>query len=122
MLRELGTDVLAYDHKLPPKKQRWTELKKGGPEVLAGANSARTLMLCYPDDFEDSEDSMALRCLRNYTGNTIVHIGEMLGESYCLPSPWGRTTDADFQVRLLVNDPRRMNAIAPSEAILTCTS
>ena len=89
--------MLAFDHKLPPKKERWTELAKGGPEVL-GANSARTLMLCYPDDFEDGEDSMALRCLRNYTGDTIVHIGELLGETYCLPSPWGRTTDADFQV------------------------
>ena len=97
LLRERGVDVLAFDHKLPPKKERWTELKKGGPEVLA-ANSARALMLCYPDDFEDSEDSMALRCLRNYTGDTIVHIGEMLGETCCLPSPWGRTTDAEFQV------------------------
>lgn len=99
LLRERGVDVLAFDHKLPPKKERWTELAKGGPEAL-GANSARTLMLCYPDDFEDSEDSMAVRCLRNYTGDTIVHIGEMLGETYCLPSPWGRTTDAEFQVSL----------------------
>ena len=102
LLRERGIDVLAFDHKLPPQKQRWTELKQGGPEVLVGPNSARTLMLCYPDDFEDSDDSMAVRCLRNYTGDTVVHIGEMLGETYCLPSPWGRTSDAEFQVNIII--------------------
>ena len=70
---------------------RVAELKKGGPEVLAQKGmEKRALMLCYPDDFEDSEDSMAATCLRHFTGDTIVHIGEMLGETCCLPSPWVR--------------------------------
>ena len=99
LLRDRGVDVVAFDHKLPPTKQRWTALKKGGPEVLA-AHSSRALLLCYPDDFEDSDESMAARCLRHYTGDTVIHVGELLGEGCCLPSPWGRTTDAEFQVEL----------------------
>jgi hypothetical protein len=87
LLRDAGADVIAYDHKLPPKKQRWTDLKKGGPEVLSD-HSERALMLCYPDDFEDCGESMAEKCLLRYRGNTIVHIGELLGVTSCLPSPW----------------------------------
>ena len=87
LLRDAGVDIVAYDHKLPPKKQRWTDLVKGGPEVLQN-HSDRALMLCYPDDYEDSEASMAQSCLSNYRGDTIVHIGELLGETCCMPSPW----------------------------------
>jgi hypothetical protein len=59
LLRERGVDVVAFDHKLPPEDERWTELKQGGPEVLAAKEyGARALVLCYPDDFEDSEESM----------------------------------------------------------------
>ena len=46
---------------------------------------------------------MAQQCLRHYTGDTIAHIGELLGEGVCLPDPWGRTTDADFQIQLATN-------------------
>ena len=51
-------------------------------------NADRTLMLCYPDDFELSEHSMALECLENYAGDTVIHIGELLGQTICLPDPW----------------------------------
>jgi hypothetical protein len=71
----------------------------GGPEVLQNC-SDRALFLCYPDDFEDSGESMALRCMRQYRGDCIVHVGELLGETCCMPSPWGRTSSADFQVQL----------------------
>lgn len=57
-------------------------------------------MLCYPDDYEHSEDSMALECLDNFSGDTVIHIGEVFGHTLCLPSPWGRTSGADFQERL----------------------
>lgn len=51
-------------------------------------HSDRTLFLCYPDDFEDSDESMALQCLYNYSGDTIVHVGELFGQSLCLPGAW----------------------------------
>lgn len=57
-------------------------------------------MLCYPDDYERDDESMALQCLDNYSGDTVIHIGEVFGQTVCLPSPWGRTSGADFQERL----------------------
>lgn len=51
-------------------------------------HSDRTLFLCYPDDFEDSDESMALQSLHNYTGDTVIHVGELFGQTVCLPGPW----------------------------------
>jgi FtsZ-interacting cell division protein YlmF len=65
----------------------WMDVKKGTPKILKN-HSDRTLFLCYPDDFEDSEESMALECLNNYTGDTVIHVGEMLGQTLCLPDAW----------------------------------
>lgn len=31
---------------------------------------------------------MALQCLYNYTGDTVVHVGELFGQSLCLPGAW----------------------------------
>lgn len=31
---------------------------------------------------------MALECLHNYTGDTVVHVGELFGQTVCLPGPW----------------------------------
>lgn len=31
---------------------------------------------------------MALQCLYNYTGDTIVHVGELFGQNLCLPGAW----------------------------------
>jgi hypothetical protein len=99
LLRDAGVDILPYDHRLPPPAARWTELQVGGPEVLE-AHTARVLFLCYPDDFEDSDESMAARCLRHYRGDTVVHVGELLGDTCALPSPWGRTTGSEAQLHL----------------------
>ena len=79
---------------LPPMARR------GGPEVLAG-HADRTLLLCYPDEDEAEEGGgMAAQCLRHYAGGMVVHVGELLGAGASRPSPWGRTTDPDFQVVL----------------------
>ena len=51
-------------------------------------HSDRALFLCYPDDFEDSDESMALQCLNNYSGDTVIHVGEWLGQTLCLPEAW----------------------------------
>ena len=59
-LRERGVDVLCYD--LHPSEGAWTEVLKGGPAKLRD-HADRTLFLCYPDDFEHSDESMALQCL-----------------------------------------------------------
>ncbi|CAK4580786.1 unnamed protein product [Aphanomyces euteiches] len=62
-------------------------VEKGTPEVLK-KHKKHTLMLCYPDDYEDSEESMALECLNNYSGDTVIHIAELFGHTLCLPEPW----------------------------------
>ncbi|RHY34559.1 hypothetical protein DYB32_000860 [Aphanomyces invadans] len=59
----------------------------------------RTLLLCYPDDYEDSDESMAEACLNYYTGEYVIHIGELFGHTLCLPEP-GRTSSPEFQTRL----------------------
>ncbi|KAF0701709.1 Aste57867_7875 [Aphanomyces stellatus] len=81
------------------ERKTWIHVQKGTPEVLKKLNK-RSLLLCYPDDYEDSEESMALECLNNYTGDTVIHIGELFGHTLCLPEPWGRTSSPDFQIRL----------------------
>lgn len=48
----------------------------------------RSLFLCYPDDFEDSQESMAMASLCNYDGSTVIHVGELFGQTVCLPNPW----------------------------------
>lgn len=48
--------------------------------------------------FSDS-CSFSLDCLKFYKGNTIIHIGEMFGETLS-SNPWGQTTSRDFQIQL----------------------
>ncbi|OQR89726.1 hypothetical protein THRCLA_09616 [Thraustotheca clavata] len=114
LLQLRGVDIKCFDLHVPGEEKgdvsdeddedeqvrmTWMEVEQGTPEVLPEYKD-RTLLLCYPDDFEDSEESMALECLDNYTGDTIIHIGEWLGQTVCLPEPWGRTSAPEFQTRL----------------------
>lgn len=47
-----------------------------------------------------SEDcSFSLDCLKNYKGGTIIHIGELFGETLSA-NPWGQTTSRAFQLEL----------------------
>ncbi|RLO12098.1 hypothetical protein DYB28_004313 [Aphanomyces astaci] len=70
-----------------PERMTWLDVEQGTPEVLSRFKK-RTLLLCYPDDYEDSEESMAEACLNNYTGEYVIHIGELFGHTLCLPEPW----------------------------------
>lgn len=96
MLQMRDVDIIAFDLHATSV---WFPVQEGTPEILS-EHKDRTLFLCYPDDFEESEDSMALSCLQAYTGTYIIHVGEMLGQTLCLPDPWGRTSAPDFQVHL----------------------
>ncbi|KAI9921680.1 hypothetical protein PsorP6_000346 [Peronosclerospora sorghi] len=77
----------------------WTKVVKGTPKDLR-KHADRTLFLCYPDDFEDSHESMAMASLCNYGGDTVIHVGELFAHTVCMPSPWGRTSSDEFQVHL----------------------
>ncbi|KAL7550970.1 hypothetical protein ACHAWF_014176 [Thalassiosira exigua] len=92
-------------------------VRRGGPEDLAGV-ADRTLFLCYPDeedlpqnDREGDDDeegdsdpppqSMAASCLEHYSGSTVVHVGELYGDSLSTEqSPFGRSSSPEFQCRL----------------------
>ena len=62
----------------------------------------KTLLLCYPDDFEHGEGlSVAAQCLEVLQGATVVHCGELFGDTVSLDhAPWGRTTSAAAQQHL----------------------
>jgi hypothetical protein len=130
LLRDRGVDIAVYDIELPPRPKRWTKVRRGGPMVLS-KHSDRTLFLCYPDDTqspadeqqqqqpqrrtgEQDDESMAASCLRHYTGDTLVHVGELLFESVCRPSPWGRTTRPAFQLQLGATFHRVLSVPLPS--------
>ena len=92
----------------------------GGPASLSEdakiRDSDRTLFLCYPDEDcqqqDDNEDdeckedadppvSMAAMCLEHYTGSTVIHVGELFGDTLNLEqAPFGRSSSSEFQQRL----------------------
>ncbi|KAL7519264.1 hypothetical protein ACHAWX_004053 [Stephanocyclus meneghinianus] len=100
-------------------------IRCGGPSTLSSdseiRDSGRTLFLCYPDEEEYQESdsmskhdnnadadippskpkSMAAACLEHFTGTTIIHVGELYGDTLSLDlSPWGRSSSSEFQERL----------------------
>lgn len=100
LLRERGVDVLAYDIEPPTTDAHansyhrnelavgtaWTEVLPGGPD-MAAAHPERALFLCWPP----YDEPMAAQCVRAYTGDTLIYIGEMAG---------GCTGDDDFHTLL----------------------
>lgn len=82
----LDVDIICYD--IAPDGNRWCDpgyyypVAKGGPEQIL-AHPDRTLMLCWPP----YNNSMASECLKVYTGNVLIYIGEGGG---------GCTGDSDF--------------------------
>ncbi len=100
---------------------------KGGPEVLSSSAKfkdmdKRVLFLCYPDeDLYGGEDtnidadcsgdaddiseqiatSLGAACLEHFKGDTIIHVGELVGDTISMDqAPWGRSSSAGFQQRL----------------------
>ena len=113
-LKEGGKISASKKSKSDPSNNSQNEKKgliilEGGPEILLENPEIndRTLFLCYPDEDVDqscgSEQhmSMAAACLEHYTGDTIIHVGELFSDTLSLDhSPWGRSTGKVFQERL----------------------
>ncbi|CAM9595189.1 unnamed protein product [Ectocarpus sp. 13 AM-2016] len=82
----------------------WIKVNEGGPDVLEEpCNEDRSLLLCYPDDFEGETESLGLRCLHVFEGDVVIHVGELFGDSVSMTpgqSPWGRTTSQECQEEL----------------------
>ncbi len=97
-------------------KKKGLVIREGGPELLSEDDpeiNGRTLFLCYPDedampsqaDESEEEDyqhlSMAAACLEHYTGDTIIHVGELFCDTLSVDqAPWGRSSANVFQERL----------------------
>lgn len=87
LLEQAGADVQAFDaappHQTPNEwhpntegtPRTFTLVRWGSQAVLHSSSPDRALFLCWPP----SEDPMARSCLRNYTGNTVIYIGEGCG-------------------------------------------
>lgn len=116
LLRERNVPITAYDKDVDENckaagvsARPFTKVEKGGPEVLELFPNA-TLLLIYPDDYEDSEEPLSMASLSQYHGDTVIHIGEWLGCTKTLSMegqetpdsvyPWGRSTSPDFQIVL----------------------
>jgi hypothetical protein len=103
LLQEMSVDIVCFDKIVPPKDERWTAVKKGGPEKLLDEDisGSRNLVLCYPDE----DESMGVQCIENFSGEYIIHIGELIGTgSLSEPQkPWGRTSSAEMQQELMAN-------------------
>lgn len=103
LLRKLEVDIIAVD-KVVDDSTAWTNIVKGNPKILQQDNCKnRNLFLCYPDE----DRSMAEKCLKYFVGDIILHVGEMIhtgGTNSGQPQiPFGRTTSADFQIKLAEN-------------------
>lgn len=106
LLKQIGVDILAYDKLTSGAKGNWSDVQKGGPEVLnwrkgkhKDVAKGRNLFLCYPDQ----TDEVAQRCLNSFEGEVIIHVGELMTtgtKAGGLQTPWGRSSSSDFQVCL----------------------
>lgn len=98
LLEQRGADIVAFDKKV--RAGCWTKVQKGGPEVLESKlTEGRNLFLCYPDD----STNLAEKCLKVFTGDYIIHVGELIQTgtiSGAPQAPFGRTTGSDFNVFL----------------------
>lgn len=121
LLRDRGVTIGAYDKDVGDDckaagvaAKAFTKIDKGGPEMLALCPNA-TLLLIYPDDYEQAENNgeeenltLSMASLQNYQGDTVIHVGEWLGSTLTLSMegqetpdnvyPWGRSTSPDFQI------------------------
>lgn len=123
LMKEARIDAVAYDFdpegggtfqsRSSEKRKRQSscgfKVHKGGPDVLR-QESGRTLFLCYPDEDDEvskeigeSEQpcSMGAACLEHYTGDYVIHVGEIFGDTLAMDqAPWGRSSSPEFQQRL----------------------
>lgn len=118
LLRARGVRVATFDIAAPPNPPLshcfdaggekvldcapcWKRVVHGGPEALSADFGGAALFLCYPDDFEASSASLGQRCLDSFSGDWVVHVGELFGECLSMEhAPWGRTSAEEFQISL----------------------
>ena len=101
LLQDEGVDIIPFDREID-EKTAWTKVQIGGPKkLLKICAKGRNLFLCYPDE----DTSMASPCLENFTGDYVIHIGELIstGGLSSPQAPWGRTSSAEFQVSLMTD-------------------
>lgn len=97
LLQNRGVDVVAFDeNSIYPQEMRYTQMLTSGPAILDQFPD-RALLLAWPDAEESS--IFSLDCLGYYRGDTILHVGELLGETFS-SNPWGQSTSRDFQLAL----------------------
>lgn len=85
LLGQAGCIVRAFDRE-PNQPPRWSEIDRGGSEVLRQSD-AETLLLCWPP----YQDAMAFDCLMAFRGRTVAYVGEGYG---------GRTGNDAFHAEL----------------------
>jgi len=76
LLREAGVEIHAYDGFTKQfgysETSTWTEVVRGGPEVLVDYPDPWTLLLIWPP----YSDPFGMDCLINYPGSTLIYVGE----------------------------------------------
>ena len=73
LLQERGVDIIPIDQE--GFDDAWTKITLGNPDSLSKSIAkGRNLFLCYPDEAE----SMAIECLKRFTGDYIIHVGELI--------------------------------------------
>lgn len=110
MLRKMGIDILACDpleagedgsHR-EEGTRAWTTILKAGAEILScEAAKGRTLLLCWPPPFS----SMAADCLKLYTGERLLYVGEEPG-GCCGDEEFEALIRRDWVVEKRINIPR----------------
>ena len=73
--------------------------------LLEPGNLGRNLFLCFPDeDVNPSDPSgppLGVECLSNYSGEYVIHVGELFGETVSHDqAPFGRSSSMEFQCHL----------------------
>ncbi|XP_078278395.1 uncharacterized protein LOC144606305 isoform X1 [Rhinoraja longicauda] len=97
LLQCQGVDVIAFDaNDVYPPEIRYSEVLTSGPEILEQYPD-RILLLAWPD--VDESSTFSVDCLRRFQGETLVHVGELLGETQSA-NPWGQSSSREFQLSL----------------------
>ena len=101
LLAASGVPVHAFDNGAAgyPPEMMYMEVGQGGPQLL-GTFPKAILLLAWPD--QEEESTFSLECLENFRGDTIIHVGELFGETQS-PHPWGASTSSKFQLALLAH-------------------
>jgi len=76
-LRNRHCTVYAYD--IIEEKEMWTDVKRGGPKKIEDHPDS-TLILCYPPQSGHYGAKMSEKCVKLYSGQDIIYIGEDLDE------------------------------------------